>query len=422
MRNVFKIIFLTTVMCFFLFPIGFRGLPSAMNTKHFLFALAFVIYVCRCMASHSLKARPAVVTLMLISIVFSVWCFFSCVYNGTSDYAYATYIESFFLWFGSAYAVCELIKACYGRLDLELLVRYMTLAGVWQCIAVILVANVPWFQTFVDNWIIQDGTAKEVGRYYGIGCSLDSGGVRFCMILIMLGHVLTRVKSVTDSSKAVFRYSLAFLFMCVVGNMVARTTTVGMALALLYIVISVGVAHNAQLTAKQLRIRAVFLSLLVAGSAALTYFYLHDVAFRHDLRFAFEAFFNFVEKGELRTDSSDALMARMWIWPWSREGWLVGYGLFEWSYWDSYGFQTDIGYCRFVLYCGLVGMFLFSVYFIVNAYFVGRRFKDAWLLACILIVLTFVIWLKVSTDIFQLYALLLCVPNEFDSPEVPEYR
>ena len=129
-----------------------------------------------------------------------------------------------------------------------------------------------------------------------------------------------------------------------------------------------------------------------------------------DLRFAFEGFFNWTETGEWSTASTDKLNNEMWIWPSDTRTWLIGSGLFE-----SFVYSTDIGYCRFILYCGLLGFSIFSVFFIYNAYAFNRKFEDVSFLAFLLLVLTFVIWIKVATDIFQIYALLFCADMVFDS-------
>ena len=97
----------------------------------------------------------------------------------------------------------------------------------------------------------------------------------------------------------------------------------------------------------------------------------------------------------------------MWVWPKDTRSWIIGTGLF-----DDWVYGTDIGYCRFTLYCGLVGMVLFSIFFIYNGIAINFSLKHVGLLSLFLIALTFIIWLKVSTDIFFIYALLFCLDKE----------
>jgi len=71
---------------------------------------------------------------------------------------------------------------------------------------------------------------------------------------------------------------------------------------------------------------------------------------------------------------------------------------------------TDVGYLRFIYYCGLVGLFVFSTFFIYLSAVCYKKFPKERDLFFLLAVLVFVIWLKVSTDIFLVYAIFLCIP------------
>ncbi|MCQ2168663.1 MAG: hypothetical protein MJY69_08425 [Bacteroidales bacterium] len=409
-------ILLTMVASGYYFPVGFHGLPETLNSKQILAVLGVFLFVARCVRENSAKMDGSILKSFLFAAVFSLWCYFCCVYNNTSDYAYAFYIGSFAVWLGGAFALCEIIKFFHGTVNLELVTRYLVLACVAQCALVLLVDNVPAVQNFVDFWFVQGTRPKEVGRLYGIGCSLDSGGVRFACVLVLIAHQFAANPRVADSKLALSLYLTAFMIIAVIGNMVARTTTVGLALGLAYIAVSVWIARGNVLTARQMRFRTIFSLVLALAVIVVFYYYTIDPGMRKQIRFAFEMFFNYVETGEFRTSSSDVLMERMWIWPWTQEGWVLGYGSFEWDHFYALGKQTDIGYCRFTLYCGLVGLVLFSIYFIYNSTVVMGKFRNSKMLGWLLLAMTFVIWLKVSTDIFQLYALLFCLPSD----KVPE--
>lgn len=132
--------------------------------------------------------------------------------------------------------------------------------------------------------------------------------------------------------------------------------------------------------------------------------YQNNHNFYQNMRFAFEGFFNWIEKGEWRTGSTDRLNAIMWVWPESFKSWMIGTGKF-----GFYTFSTDIGYCRFILYCGLIGFGVFSSFFIFNACVFARKREHFLLLSFLLLSLTFIIWIKVATDIFFIYALFYCL-------------
>ena len=402
---------MAVVVSFYLFPVGFVGLPESLNTKQMLAVMGAAIFVLRCAERRALNFDFSIFMSFIIAVAFSVWCYFCCVAGNTADYAYATYFLSFLVWTGAAYAVCTILSAGHGELNLEILTRYIALVCVVQCGIVLLVDHYPGVMNFVDSHFIQDITPKKVHRLYGIGCSLDSGGVRMCMAEILIAHQLVHRPS---GARIRFQamYIVALIIIAVIGNMIARTTTVGLLLALIYLLLNDERLKRHLISSSGIRKFVLSFFLILIGVSVCVYLYRTNPSGHKDIRFAFEGFFNLFEKGEFTTGSTETLNSRMWVWPWDSRGWLMGYGLFEWSHWYASGIQTDIGYCRFTLYCGLIGLTIFSLYFIYNARVVSRRFRNADFLAFFLIALTFIIWIKVSTDIFQLYALLFCLPHE----------
>ena len=97
----------------------------------------------------------------------------------------------------------------------------------------------------------------------------------------------------------------------------------------------------------------------------------------------------------------------MWRWPESRRTWLIGEGII-----GVYKTYSDIGYVNFVYYCGLVGLVFFSAFFVYNHLCLNSKFNNFWILSLLLIIVTFLVWTKVMTDIFFIDALLFCVAGD----------
>ena len=142
--------------------------------------------------------------------------------------------------------------------------------------------------------------------------------------------------------------------------------------------------------------------------AAGTSLYNSSPTVREYLRFGFEAFFNWVETGEFTTNSTEVLET-MWVWPSDLHTWIFGRGTF-----GIYENGTDIGYCNFTLYCGLVGMIIFSIYFLYCHFAMAKKYREFTLTACLLTAITFIVWIKVTTDIFFVDALLFCAVGDFE--------
>lgn len=406
--RLIEMFLMTCIVSMFIFPLEFTFLPPGLNTKMVLGVVGIIAYLFRSISNKGTTLQRTTIVSFVIATVFSVWCYFTMVANSTSDDSYATYFISFSVWLGGAFAVCSLIKGLHGKMNLQLLVQYLVFVCVAQCILALVIDNSLPFKNLVDTYIRQgQNYLNQTGRLYGIGAALDTAGTRFAVVLTLLAHLISTDKAVTDKKGQLFIALLSFFFITLVGNMMARTTIIGSALGLVYMFFRLGTSRKGIISARKLRFYGIFLSILFVAVIFSIWRYNTDPTFRSDFRFAFEGFFNLFENGEFRTSSTDKLNAVMWIWPTNVRDWIIGTGWF-----GFFVYSTDIGYCRFVLYCGLVGLALFSAFFIYDASVVWRKFRDFKFMAFLLIAITFIIWIKVATDIFWIYALLFCLPDE----------
>ena len=135
------------------------------------------------------------------------------------------------------------------------------------------------------------------------------------------------------------------------------------------------------------------------------------------MRFGFEGFFSLAETGKWEVSSNDVLV-NMVVWPDNLKTWIIGDGHFVSERYDPYyigpvlnaGFYkgTDIGYCRFLFYFGVVGLLTFSVYLAYAAYLCGKQFKEYALMFMIVLLAGFIMWSKTATDIFLFLAFYIC--------------
>ncbi len=410
-RNILTIILLTIVVDLFYFDIIFRFFPIA-NTKMMLAVWGILAFVYKSIQEHQVHISRRVIISGLLALAFSLWCYYAIIANGTTRDTYIRYYTSFATWVGGAYGVYSILKSKYDRVDLYLLTYFLAIVCVSQCVIALLIDNIPVIRNLVNAVVLQATDFYERGgRLYGIGCALDPGGIRLAAALVLISHQLAKEDRVRrDTKKSVF-FIISFLFITVIGSMISRTTIVGAGLGLGYILINNFRLQQGGLISK-VQINASFLLIfLIAGVTVISMIlYASNQSFHDNLRFGFEGFFNWVETGEFRTGSTDVLQT-MWVWPTTPRGWLIGEG-------RCGVFQTgsDIGYCNFILYSGLIGMILFSVFFIYSHLSLVDKFRSFTFTAFLLIALTFIIWAKVMTDIFLVDALLFCIDDDFSLP------
>lgn len=416
LRKTIIIIINCIVTSFFIFPVSLFFLPEQVNTKMIIAIGGILAFGIECLRKKELSISKPLLISAFLAIIFSVWCYFSATVNGTDNMTYATYWLSFATWLGGAYGVCWLIRETEGKFNLASLTFYLTLVCVLQCILALVIDNNPSFQRTVDRIFIQgQDFYHHVDRLYGIGASLDVAGVRFSAVLILMAHQMSAYGKVLDNPKLAVFYFVCYAAILIIGSIIARTTWVGAALGLIYMGLSYAGVNRGTLSSRQASFWLILTGVILLTIIITSWLYNSNTGFRNSLRFGFEGFFNWVEHGTFRTDSTDKLSGNMWIWPKDTRTWIIGSGIF-----GDFAFRTDIGYCRFVLYVGLIGISLFSLFFIFNGLAITRLFPNAYFLAILLIALTFIVWMKVATDIFLIYALLFCTASFNESADAPE--
>ena len=73
---------------------------------------------------------------------------------------------------------------------------------------------------------------------------------------------------------------------------------------------------------------------------------------------------------------------------------------------------TDVGYLRFIFYFGLLGLVPFIIYFLKVARVCIKRFPTYRIMFLLILAINYIIWFKVSTDIFLVFVLFLWIESE----------
>ena len=182
--------FITAVaLSFFVFPVGFTFLPSALNSKMIMAGWGLAVFVYRCIRERRVEIPRIVLISGMLAALFSLWCLIAVTLAETYDMEYVSYIKSFFTWVLGALGACAVMKFCTGKDDLPTLTKYLAVVSVSQCILALLFENVPFIASLADRIFFTGSDFYRVGgRLYGIGCALDVAGVRFSAILLLVAH------------------------------------------------------------------------------------------------------------------------------------------------------------------------------------------------------------------------------------------
>ncbi len=395
-------------MSAYLFPISFTFLPQGINSKILVAVFGIMALAYNSIRKRGLSFSPPLIMAFIFAAIFSVWCLYSVVSANTYDLIYADYLVSFLTWMFGAYGVFAFLSIFYEKVDLTIMTRYLALASVFQCVTAVMIDNNAAFSALVDRFMDQGQDFYKQGhRLYGIGAALDPAGIRFSTVQIMLAHQFSTNMEVREDRVRQATLLVAFAVILIIGSVISRTTLVGSAMGVLYMIIYLlRMRKGGFMTTSMVQSFFWFFIVILGLVGASVYFYETSDTFQFYVRFGFEAFFAWIETGEFSTGSTDVLDT-MWVWPEDLRTWLVGRGTF-----GVYDNNTDIGYCNFTLYCGLIGMMIFSCFFLHCHLSMINKFREFRIAAWMLVVLTFVIWIKVTTDIFFINALLFCAVGD----------
>lgn len=412
---------------FYFFPIETVFLPGV-NTKMALAGIGLLILGKRLAQKRDADINKDFFVLSLLALGISLISLLTMTINNTPDASFLTYFVSMWVWMGGAYTVVRWLDTAYGSVNVRLVCNQLIAVCVIQCLIAWTKDVYPPLQAWVDSFVGGEafmGNTKEA-RLSGIGAALDVAGLRFSAVAVMIGYILSKAEEL--SHKQVVTYLASFLIIAVIGNMMSRTTTVGVGLALVYWIYSTNLLSLKQ-NIKNQKLWFWLGGILCVIIPVFIYLYFANDTFYKNIRFGFEGFFSLWETGEWQTSSNDILLEHMVVFPDNWVTWLIGDGYAAnpmdktLSFFDPYytgpiyhGYYkgTDIGYLRYIFYFGLVGTFVFSLFMWRSAWACIHRFKNYKMMFLMILLVNYIGWFKVSTDIFLVFAIFLVLSKKDD--------
>lgn len=416
--KLLQIIITLIVTSFFFFPFYFTFLPTV-NTKMMMAAAGFLVFLVDLSKNRTANINRDFFVLSLLAALVSFVSFLSMTINETPDDSYMTYLVSMWVWLGAAYFMVSTVKWTHEKVSIELLCFYLIAVGGIQCILALAIDQNYSVKAFIDSILYGYGfMGKNENRLYGLGCALDVAGGRFSALLIMIAYLLPRMVKRKNRNIYILFLLTAFCLISLVGNIIGRTTTIGLAVSIAYLFYIFIFQKISDKNEKSILLRwiTVYFSVAVVISVFL---YNVNPQWREHLRFGFEGFFSLFENGRWEVHSNDMLKSH-YVFPDNMRAWIIGDGriastdidpYYTGKAWSGFYMGSDVGYVRFIFYFGLTGLIAFSLFMIKAGLICFKRFRDYRYMFLMFVALNFIIWLKVSTDIFLVFAPFLCLIN-----------
>lgn len=410
-------VLLTLVLTsFFFFPF-YPTFLSTVNTKMMLAAMGGILLLMKLARNRSAQIDEDIFSVSLWAALVSLASLISMVLNNTPDDSYLGYVVSMWVWLAAAYFVVNVIKFTHGTVTVEKVCVYLISVGVLQCFLAIAIDAIPAVKTVVDSVLNGEGfMGKNENRLYGLGCALDVAGTRFSALLVMIAFLLPKAAQKEKGQLHIALLLAAFCVITCIGSIIGRTTVVGVGLSLVYLFYTCYFKRNISEEAR-IKLTRWVVGGMCAGIVVAVGLYNFSPQWQNYFRFGFEGFFSLAETGHWEVRSNTQLV-NQFIFPDNAWTWLVGDGhmapttidpYYVGKVWTGFYMGTDVGYSRFLFYFGLMGLIIFSLFFVKVCQVCASKLKPYRDMFIIFLLINFIVWLKVSTDIFLVFAPFLCL-------------
>lgn len=345
--------------------------------------------------------RDILLALLPVAIV----AFLSIVGNHSSDFYFIKWAIINALYFFGAYFLFQLLKHSFRNFTVGRLVDLLVLCAVVQLSLALVMYFSPEVKNILQPLIHESEIAKEAmeraaTRMIGFGTHFFLSGTVHAFILIMIAFRLTLRKVSLFKSVVMM---LSFIFIAVVGSIMARTTLVGILFAIVIVLL--------RRRGKKYFISGLVLSTIIISVASVYFIDLIGDDMEQLFNFGFEAFVKFQDTGSFSTSSTDGML-RLYKFPSIWETWLWGDARYEAGI--GYYMNTDIGFCRLIFYFGVIGLitYMYFEYYILKKIFPPRKYGN--IIWSVLFCFVLVINGKGTYDIFPyacLFVFFVC-PSE----------
>lgn len=307
-----------------------------------------------------LHARDVLVWFFMIGV--SVISAVAVLMNGTTDLAFVKYPISITLITFGAYFVVKVLSFSNKEDPVRMVIDTLIAVIVAQDIIAVLMFAFPALMNIANQLqslsSLDEGLlgAVEGARIVGFGSKFFEAG-----IINGYGLMLIIYRLCNYQCTALRRHllSISFILLALIGVMMARTTLIGIFLALVLCLLSGNTYRN----------KKTFYAYLVIVPGVLYgiyIFFLADSNLKAVVEFGFELFLNMSENGKVESKSTNQLLdmySAVDNLPLSIGAGYFGDPLRPEAYYKA----VDVGYLRLILYFGLPGLvvfFLFQLYFI----------------------------------------------------------
>lgn len=345
------LIFSTFLFFIYIYPLYFNGIPLSSRIIYAIFGMGIIIYG-RYIKLSLLYPLKGLIPIFAVSLLTGIL-------NRTFDFSFAKYCISVLMFFFAAIFVYNILNTFLGKdkiLNIDFLVKLFIIIVTLQSIISILMFLIPGFtDTLYAIFSVpesEEATLEDnIGmRLIGLGSYFFAAGVIHGLSLIFTVYLYLK-------NKINKKWIIVYIFNFFVGLLMARTTVIGFAVSILFMVIwkPLNVFYIKQKFKWGIYLVLLFVIALIG---------IIMVVDEKVLKWAFEFFYNYSDSGSFESSSTNRLK-EMYVIPTNFFTYIIGDGKYNLPNGDYY-MSTDVGYLRLLYYGGIpmIVSFYFFMYYI----------------------------------------------------------
>lgn len=361
-QKLYTKIFIFFVVFFFIF--GMKTPVGSLAQIFTVFICFFGFFIYR---NYFFKPSKAFLFLILFLIYDFIICAVWAVFFGTYDFNILTTKTNFILSVFATYILGVFFFRNYEKKDFFVLLSLVFLV---QSLIIIAMLLNPSFSDFIMTYTKDSNVTERMLNNYsgarGLGLA-DSAAFGFSVVMaIFLLLSLFSYKKGYISGK----YFFILIFLGIVASISAgRVSLLGAILGSLFLILNYNKPKIFMLTTS-LFFGSLFLFLFLISLRNTN---IEPQALATLYNYSMEPIFNYIDYGELKSSSTDALLQRMYF-PLNEKQLLIGDARYVEG--DKYYMSTDAGYMRFSLFYGAINSMVLYLSYLLFSLFVFLRLKD----------------------------------------------
>lgn len=405
---------------FLVYTIPLKVIPFGLGTRMILSVLGLVVFVFNILKFKKKGIFKIDLNLILSFLILFLLLLISVItilVNQSNDYSFLRTIFAIILnIFASYFVYTRFLKI--KNFNVNQFVLIISLIPNLYLLLSLFVQISSEFRTIVINFLDpKDFIVFQLFNYSfsskisGIGANPYVVGVFNAFTLVVLFVYLSLFKL---KKRVKFYYFISIFFILIIGNMIARTTSIGLIIGFIYYLIYNFI--NLKIKISSL-FNNIFSILIFTFFISMLPFFISDeikLKLYNSFNYAFELVINIIDGNGIRTASTEELKD-MYVFPNNIQTYLIGEGKMFLSDNISFYMDTDVGYLRLIYFFGIIGLLLYILLQIVPLVLMILNSKITFFkyLSFLSIILFLILMFKGLTDLYYIFALFYFINHYF---------